>query len=245
MIGNLRFAATRSLSRMVRLEHIIDHTVLTSAVPATGAIVLDCGANQGAFAAWAADRLGARVYSFEADPLLADRLPSRAGVETFALAVAGEDGQMTLRRAPDRCSSGVFNAEAEPGDTFRVTARSLESFCAEHGIARVDLLKLDVEGAELDVLERASPDYLATVRQITCEFHDFLDVRQVPRIEAVMRRMKRLGFAVIRMSFWTYGDVLMVNQATHPLGPVARTQIAIHKYTAGVARMIERRRART
>jgi FkbM family methyltransferase len=228
---------------MVRIEHVIDHSILTDAVPLNGAVVFDCGANQGAFAEWAVDRFNASVYSFEADPILAERLPKRKGIEFFNIAVAGRDGQMTLRRVHDRCTSGVFNTQAEPGDTFRVAARSLESFCAEHRIACIDLLKLDIEGAELDVLEQASPDFLATVRQITCEFHDFLDSEQVPRIEAVIRRMKRLGFAVIRMSFWTYGDMLMVNQAASPLGPLARVWIGIHKYAAGIVRMIRRRRA--
>ena len=213
-------------------------------MPTAGAVVLDCGANQGDFAKWASSRLGATVFSFEADPRLADRLPQLSGVHSLNVAIAGQDGQMTLRRARDRCTSGIFNTHASAEETFCVPARSLESFCAEKGISHVDLLKLDIEGAELDVLEQASPEFLGTVAQITCEFHDFLDSTHVPRIEAVSRRMKELGFVVIRMSQWTYGDVLMFNRKFIPLGPWTRIRIAVHKYATGINRMASRRFSR-
>jgi FkbM family methyltransferase len=214
-------------------------------MPTIGAVVLDCGANQGEFAKWASSRLGATVFSFEADPYLADRLPQLLGVHSFNVAIAGQDGQMTLRRSRDRCTSGIFNTRASAEDTFCVTARSLESLCAEQGISHVDLLKLDIEGAELDVLERASAEFLGSVAQITCEFHDFLDSAHVPRIEAVSRRMEQLGFRVIRMSHWTYGDVLMLNRKFITIGPWTRIRIAFQKYLTGVNRMARRRFLRT
>lgn len=225
---------------MVVIDRIIDHSILTSALPQSGAVVLDCGANHGDFAKWAADRLNATVYSFEADPELANRLSQRNGVRSFNIAIAGEDGQMTLRRAPNRCTSGFFNTDAQAEDTFVVEARSLESFCTENGIRHVDLLKLDIEGGELDVLERGSPEFFSRVDQITCEFHDFLDKNQLPRIKAVIERMRRLGFVVIRMSFWTYGDMLMINRRSRATGPWGSSLIRFHKYAVGVRRLIHR-----
>lgn len=225
---------------MIVIDRVIDHTILTSALPRAGAVVLDCGANRGDFAKWAADRLDATVYSFEADPQLADALPKRGNVHSFNVAIAEQDGRMTLRRAHNRCTSGFFNTEADAGDTFAVVARSLESICGEQQISRIDLLKLDIEGAELDVLEQCSSEFLERVNQITCEFHDFLDRRQIPRIKAVIARMKRLGFTVIRMSYWTYGDILMVNQRTVAIGPWTCLQIGMMKYTAGIRRLIRR-----
>lgn len=230
---------------MVVIDRVIDHSILTSALPRSGAVVFDCGANHGDFAKWAADRLNATVYSFEADPELASRLPQWNGVRWFNIAIAGEDGQMTLRRAQNRCTSGFFNTEARAGDTFAVEARSLESFCTENGIPRVDLLKLDIEGAELDVLERGSPEFFSRVDQITCEFHDFLDNQQLPRIKAVIERMRRLGFIVIRMSYWTYGDMLMINRRSRAIGPWASSLIRVHKYAAGARRLIRRIGARS
>ncbi len=41
--------------------------------------------------------------------------------------------------------------ETESG--VEVTLQTLDGFCAEHSIARVDVLKLDVQGAEYSVLE--------------------------------------------------------------------------------------------
>lgn len=220
---------------MIRIEHIIDHSILPDIIRPSGAVVLDCGGNRGDFAKWATDRFGATVYSFEADPHLAAQFPKRHGIHSFNLAISGSDGRMTLRRAHDRCTSGVFNTHAAQDDCFEVPCRSLESVCTEQHIAHVDLLKLDIEGAELDVLERASPEFLALVDQITCEFHDFLDPTHIPRIKAVLSRMKRLGFTVIRMSYWTFGDVIMINRKTVSLGPTASKSACTNTRPASLA----------
>jgi len=225
---------------MMSIENVVEHSVLPGIVRTANAVVLDCGANQGDFAKWATARFGATVYSFEADPRLAAKLPKRSGVHSFNVAISGSDGRVTLRRAHNRCTSGVFNSDASDDDCFEVPCRSLESICTEQGITHVDLLKLDIEGMELDVLERASPDFLACVDQITCEFHDFLDPTHVPRIKEALARMNQLGFTVIRMSYWTFGDVVMINRKRVLLGPVSRLQIGMHKYSAGVARMLRR-----
>jgi hypothetical protein len=54
-----------------------------------------------------------------------------------------------------------------------VTGRRLDEIVRSLGIGRVDLLKLNIEGAELAVLE-SSRDLLATVDHLVVSCHDFL-----------------------------------------------------------------------
>jgi FkbM family methyltransferase len=60
----------------------------------------------------------------------------------------------------------VDGQPAEPVARQRVTGVTLDDYCAEHGIERIDFLKLDVEGAELEVLQGCAR--LLVERRIGC-----------------------------------------------------------------------------
>jgi amino acid adenylation domain-containing protein/non-ribosomal peptide synthase protein (TIGR01720 family)/FkbM family methyltransferase len=57
-------------------------------------------------------------------------------------------------------------------ETVRCRVRTLSSVIREHGVSRIDLLKIDVEGAELHVLEGIEPEHWPAIRQIVIELHD-------------------------------------------------------------------------
>ena len=70
----------------------------------------------------------------------------------------------------------------------------------EAGFDQADLLKLDIEGAELDVFEGAAADELRRFRQITVEFHDFVWPEQAVRVGRAMALMEAAGFRRINFS---------------------------------------------
>ena len=78
------------------------------------------------------------------------------------VAVGREPGQATLWY--DTEGSGIASLTkrdlAHVGVSFdkseTVTTTTIDDYCAEHGISRIDLLKLDIEGHELDALAGAS-----------------------------------------------------------------------------------------
>lgn len=128
-----------------------------------GDTVLDVGANLGFWLMGVARIAGAEatVHAFEPLPLNVDRLGRHLRmnglewVKCHACAVGAEVGEATFR-PPMGCNSGVgsLSVTAERGDlTVRVT--TLDRFCSEHELNRVDLLKVDVEGAELLVVKGA------------------------------------------------------------------------------------------
>jgi FkbM family methyltransferase len=221
------------------------HTVLKSAVAENG-VVFDCGANRGEFGRRCRDALDARVYAFEADPSLAAALPNEKRFESFNYAITAIDGTLTLSRttAGSTSTTGFLAHAFQTSDTFTVPSRSLDSLCRELGIDYIDVLKLDIEGAELEVLEQLPPERAARIGQITCEFHDFVDRNQLPRIRAVIARLRSLGFYVIPFSVWTYGDVLCVNTQLVSLSPLDKLRMQTFKIRAGIARVISRLRGR-
>lgn len=190
-------------------------------------IALDCGANRGEFSRWLSEHSTAQVHSFEPDSRLFSKLPSLPRVTFHPLAVDGESGEFELALGESNCSSAVYR-EREKQEVIQVRKTSLDDFCSAHGIRRIDFLKLDIEGAELSVLERTSDSLLLGTIQITVEFHDFLRKGDIPRIAGIFGRMKRLGFYGVRFSHFSWGDCLFLNKRYVSLSVVDR--IGIHLF---------------
>ncbi len=136
------------LERLAREYGVGRHVTLGA-----GDVVVDVGANVGEFAHVAAQR-GARVYCIEPDPAafacLIRNIAGLGGASAHDALIWKEDGEIDFALAPDRADSSVF---ARGAKTIRRRAVRLETFAREVGIARIDLLKCDAEGAEPEVLQ--------------------------------------------------------------------------------------------
>lgn len=154
--------------------------------------ILDCGANAG-LASLYFKRIhpGARITAFEADPALHDVLARNlqqngaADVEAVHAAVWTADGAVTF--TCEGADSGAIAALAPGlrGTDRTVPSRRLRDLLARE---RVDLLKLDIEGAECAVLEDCEPA-LDRVGALLVDAHEFDPrARTLPRVLAVLER---------------------------------------------------------
>jgi FkbM family methyltransferase len=128
----------------------------------TGGYFLDIGANAGVYSLTLARRYadlgGGKVFAFEPNPGMSDRLRVNAAFNDFGaliqieqIALADRDGQMFL--ALDTSNLGQSRlVGANGGDDVEVRTRTLAGFLAERGLGQADGLKIDVEGAEDKVL---------------------------------------------------------------------------------------------
>jgi FkbM family methyltransferase len=157
--------------------------------------VLDCGANIGLTALWLQRRFpAARITAFEADPALAGMLQRNLAVngastvETIGAAVWSSAG--TLRFRAEGADSGAVDAVAAdtPGPVLEVPAVRLRDWIAREPI---DLLKLDVEGAELEILQDCA-DVFGNVAAMHLEVHDFDPARRL--LPHCLLQIERAGF---------------------------------------------------
>jgi FkbM family methyltransferase len=130
---------------------------LTGLEPRT---IVDLGANVGMASAWFRGRYPeARIVAVEPDPDTFAKLERNlAGDDAVTLvnaAVAGEAGEVELFQPSGYSISSSLSASRDDqgASSARVRACTLDELWTELGLERVDLLKLDVEGAELEVLE--------------------------------------------------------------------------------------------
>jgi len=153
-------------------------------IPFSGdiATVIDLGASRGQFALFATSRFpDARVISFEPQPGPLAELQNLLGdrVETRPVAVGAEAGRTTMNISQSDDSSSLLEIGADqrrvyPGtekvDTLEVEVTTLDE-ALDLPPARPCLLKIDVQGLELDVL-RGATKTLAQVDEalIECSF---------------------------------------------------------------------------
>jgi FkbM family methyltransferase len=122
-------------------------------------IIFDVGANIGQSARRCARYFpAARIYAFEPDRDNFARLTRLARrirtLQCHRLALSAEPGTLQIvRDASDPTRHRVGSDAA--GEIDRIPATTVDSFCAEHGIERIDYLKIDTEGHDLEVLKGA------------------------------------------------------------------------------------------
>ncbi|MGZ6960927.1 MAG: FkbM family methyltransferase [Ilumatobacteraceae bacterium] len=143
-----------------------------------GWTVLDVGANVGVFTVHAVTR-GATVYAFEPNPDSCGRLRRNVTmnnlsdrVQVFETALGDESGvgEMIVERGGT--TGGVVvrldNLSSEARTV--VSVDTLDAIMPLLGLARIDLLKMDIEGAEVEAL-RGAEQTLPMVQRAIIEYH--------------------------------------------------------------------------
>ena len=209
------------------LHRIRGHAVWDRSLGPTS-IIIDAGAHRGEFSREIHRRFGSRCLLIEANPHLALKLQPPPGGTVIHAALSANDGtaRFVFRANPEGGSISVHSGDAG-NETSEIKAVSLATLLREQGISRIDLLKLDIEGAEFPLLEQTPDAILTGIGQITVEFHDFLpefDGRGL--FQAARARLEGLGFVCCLMAFRTHGDVLFLNRQRVGLSSAALTRIA-------------------
>lgn len=158
-------AADLAAVEEVLLDHEYDVPGLDQAE-----VIVDLGSHIGTSIAFFRARYpDARIYGFEPDPATFAKLEANVGglegVTLQRLAVGGTVGESVLYASPYSLASSLV---ASDGEAVPVRTVTLERLAADLGLERIDLLKVDVEGAENDVLAGSG---LERVRAIVGELH--------------------------------------------------------------------------
>ena len=166
----------------------------------------------------------------EASPELYQELSTHGWFPTFHCAVTKEAGTVKFNLARNDEGSSILELppQSDYGCVLRervtVPARTAASILEEIGWDSVDLIKMDIEGAEVQVLDSLGPDILDHVKQVAIEFHSApvfgFDVHD--QVEECLKRARKLGFYVIDFSYPLRRDVLLINTKLIGIHPIKR-----------------------
>ncbi|MCU1286146.1 MAG: uncharacterized protein JWO13_2496 [Acidobacteriales bacterium] len=145
-----------------------------------GEIIFDVGGSIGICAIPFARMVGpsGHVYAFEANPpnfeLLGQniKLNNLSNVTPVNCAVAENAGFIEI---PKRLESSNYSLASSPTEgTIKMQALRLDDYAEHHGIERIDLMKIDIEGSETNALRGAANLFRSgAVRKMLLEFNPF------------------------------------------------------------------------
>lgn len=158
---------------------------------ARGGTIVDIGANIGVFTLQALARPDISVHAYEPHPRTAATLRRNVAandrdgrVTVFEEAVGHARGSRRLNAGGPSLTSSLY---AEPGASgVMVSCVGLDAVVERAGGA-VSLIKIDAEGAEVDILTGASREVLRAIPRLVLECHDWLAVDATARVAGVLR----------------------------------------------------------
>jgi FkbM family methyltransferase len=187
-----------------------------------------------------------RVYGFDPDRAECARLEaiyaerSPGSVTLVPLALAGQPGRRRLHLTREPACSSLFEPDpaltsthpsldcARLVGTEEIEVVRLDDWAQDAGIGRIDYLKLDTQGSELEILQGAER-VLAGVRclQVEVEFNPIY--RGQPIFSDVDGYLRARGFVL-----WRLTNLVHYSHGATAIGPVAETAVHYddaHRYT--------------
>lgn len=170
-----------------------------------GSVVVDIGANIGCYALMAARAVGTtgRVVAIEPSRATFLQLTKNIALNRLGqvacrqVAVAGEPGIAQFHINADPLFSSLYpitDGRRQEGATETVNVTTLREIIESEGLSRIDMLKMDCEGAEHDIIKGFDDETASKVAQISLEIHAIPGndgSETIARLEALGYRLHR------------------------------------------------------
>lgn len=125
-----------------------------------GMVMFDIGAHFGQYTLVASSKVGptGSVHAFEPGPTQLKYLKynidlnKRENVVVNSVALGSQEGTIAFTMGP-AANLGGSHISLEGEESISVPVTTLDKYCTEHNVNRIDVLKVDVEGAEKSVFE--------------------------------------------------------------------------------------------
>lgn len=181
-INNTSFYIRKNTSDIFNISEIWNNKVYNIKIKKEDNII-DLGANIGAFTIFAANKTtDGKVFAFEPEYSNYQQLVKNINLNklknTFAykLGIADKKCNRPLFLSDiSKTSSSIY--ESHTGNIEKIDCIPLKSVLKLCDIKKIDLLKMDVEGAEYDILFSAPKNILRRISCIILEFHNFLNLK--------------------------------------------------------------------
>lgn len=164
-------------------------------------IVFDVGANFGFYTVLIARKLtkGGRVLSFEPCAQTLSRLRTNIRLNSLEpvttvvpVALSNQRGYGYLENV-----SGNSGATALAATGERIALNTLDDVCTEHSLKRVDIIKIDVEGHEMAVLEGAARTIASCRPMMLVEGNDVALRRSGASAEELAAKLRSWGYRLL------------------------------------------------
>jgi FkbM family methyltransferase len=140
-------------------------------------VIVDLGANIGVFSMWVYDRAKV-IYAVEPSEEYVNldknvKENELHKIKTFNFAISGQNGSQIMHKNSGTGSWSLKGVINEGNPVATVQTKTLATFFKENNIDYVDLLKIDVEGAEVEIFSAGDfGDIADNIAFIFGEYHN-------------------------------------------------------------------------
>ncbi len=148
---------------------------------------------------------GSQVFGFDPTPksihwLQSQELPANYRYFEFGIATKSGFVDFFLPKNPDFVSGSVIaQSNINMEEKVRVQMKSFSDIVLELGHSRIDVLKMDIEGAEYDVIDDIA-NAKVFVGQILIEFHDRYVKNGVQKSKLAISLLREKGYEIFAVS---------------------------------------------
>ena len=186
------------------IEEIFKNKIYKFTSDKTVPVILDCGANIGLSSIFFKKTYPkAKIISFEPDDFIYKTCQENLNafgfedVQLINAAVWKSDGFLNF--LSDQSLGGMIISNDEDYSGSKVPAIDLNNYLVEE----IDFLKMDIEGAELDVLHHCQ-DNLHLVKNLFVEYHS--NVEKPQELQKLLSILSNSGFRYYIKHAWDYMD---------------------------------------
>lgn len=172
-------------------------------------IVFDIGANSGYFTIYAA-KMAKQVYAFEPMQNLYNKIVSDVESNNFKnvivedTGIAKDKGVRVFYESTHHNGCHSLYNRAETDKKIEIKTVNIEDYCKENSIDKIDFLKIDCEGAEYEIFDNLSTEFIRkVVKKIVMEHHD--DIIPGRTHEDIVKILKANNYQVEVANGFVYG----------------------------------------
>jgi FkbM family methyltransferase len=157
------------------------------------------------------------IYSIDCNPFVQEEIINNIknlkNVKFYPIALSDSEGFLDFFVHPDPGSSSLYKHPINPTVKISVKSTTLDNFCEEQKIDKIDLIMADVEGAEARIFKNQK--ILNTVKYIISEvkFDDDFKGKDFPNINHLKDSLEPFGFKLIETHVtpgFPFGDSLWI-----------------------------------
>lgn len=146
------------------------------ALPLQPNVIIDAGANIGLASLYFHTRFpSAKIYSLEPDPgnyrAMEEQVRGISAIKIFSYALWGKKEKLSLHLSGVD-AWGIRVQQAKSDKENNISGIDLSSFMRDQKIEMIDLLKIDIEGAEVEIFEGEFDYWLQRTRILIIELHE-------------------------------------------------------------------------
>ncbi len=150
------------------------------------------------------ERFGLTIHAFDPTPksiewVRQQDLPSEFVLHEYGIAAFDGEADFSPPENPEHVSHTLLQRTSTREQAISVQVRRLATIAAELGHDRIDVLKMDIEGAEYEVIRDLMKGEIRP-GQILVEFHHRFPEVDVDETRTAIDRLRKIGYGLFAVS---------------------------------------------